>query len=130
MNTPSELTLEQVLQICSSCIEFASNYPRDANSFGTDNSVLHVAVFSGNARFVRVLIENGAKVNCRGDMGNTALHDAVARNENGIIELLVHAGADVTIKNEFGETPLDAAKKRGMKRTINLMKQTQSGRRG
>ncbi len=80
----------------------------------------------GNAHYVRVLIENGANVNCRCDMGNTPLHDAVTQNNDGIIELLINAGANPTIKNEFGQTPLDIAKGRGQKRTVSLMKQKPS----
>ena len=65
---------------------------------------------------VKLLIDAGAYVNAKGDMGETPLHVAVSQKDERIIELLLHAGADPNIECEFGDT----AKERAVKKNIEI----------
>jgi ankyrin repeat protein len=116
-------TLEGILAEYAEHIEFTRSPPTNANAIGTDNSVLHVAVFKGDANHVRVLLAHGARVNVRGDMGYTPLHDAVCRKNETISRLLLAAGADTFIQNEFGKTALDEAEAGGAKHIAKLIKE-------
>ncbi|MFZ2959526.1 MAG: ankyrin repeat domain-containing protein [Candidatus Ozemobacteraceae bacterium] len=58
---------------------------------------------------VKLLLENGAKVNVIDKMGNTPLHLAVLSDHLLGVKLLLEKGASVNVKNNNGETPLDIA---------------------
>jgi hypothetical protein len=83
-------------------------------------SALHLAAASGNLLGVKLLVEEGANVNARGEQGRTSMHQAAApRSRYGfrqtatakewreIWEVLLAAGADVNAKDDQGRTPLD-----------------------
>lgn len=54
----------------------------------------------------RLLIEAGADVNSRDDLGNTPLHEAVGALNPRVAKLLIRRGAKVNARNKKGETPL------------------------
>jgi uncharacterized protein len=110
-----EITLEQVLSECGMNVEFDNDKPTNANSVGVYDSVLHIAVMNGNLKHVKILVENGANVNFKGDMGYTPLHNAVLSRFGNVIEYLLEAGADKNIKNDFGQSPKKMAQENGIK---------------
>lgn len=73
-------------------------------------NALHVAVMGNRYDMAKALIEEGIKVNARGDMGHTPLHDAVAAADMDLIKLLVESGADVHALTE-GEPAFSLARR-------------------
>jgi ankyrin repeat protein len=77
-------------------------------------SVLHKAVYSGNAETVRVLIKRGALMNLQSPSnGNTPIHDALyfkPGKDLSVIKALLEGGANLSIRNRAGLTPVDSAK--------------------
>jgi ankyrin repeat protein len=110
-----EITLEQVLTECGMNVEFDSHKPTNANSVGVYDSVLHIAVMNGNLKHVKILVENGAGVNFKGDMGYTPLHNAILARHRNIIDYLLSVGSDKNIKNEFGISSREMARDYGIK---------------
>jgi ankyrin repeat protein len=79
-------------------------------------SVLHKAVYSGNAQAVKAVLDGGAKaiINLQSPSnGNTLLHDALyfKGRDWSVLQALLDAGANVRIKNRAGLTPMESAAK-------------------
>ena len=56
---------------------------------------------------IKYLIEQGANINAKNDLGCTALMSAAAYKSNfNVVRYLVEQGADIHIKNRFGHTAL------------------------
>jgi len=73
-------------------------------------TVLHGEILFGNLENVKDLVNRGADVNAKDDIGNTALHYVEVVE---IAQFLVSRGADVHARNDNGDTPLDRAKLMG-----------------
>jgi len=87
------------------------NVPRQGGLFPY---LLHVAAAEGSPEDVRLLIQHGAKVNQKDQMGETALFlcDWFLGNPDYTFEkarLLIAGGADVNIRNNRGFTPVASA---------------------
>lgn len=76
---------------------------------------LHTAVVWNCEVSVRILIDAGADLNARGDLGCTPLHDAVSFNQHRIAELLLEAGAEMDSINEMDWTLWNVCKDEAMK---------------
>lgn len=118
----ADLTLSDVLTHYSGHAEFEGCTLTDANARGADNSILNVAAFRGNLTHVRVLVENGANVHFKGDMGYTPLHDAVSAGHGSVAAYLLDHGADPNTRNEFGQTALEMASQANDKTMLRLLK--------
>ena len=57
----------------------------------------------------RLLIDRGAKVNCRGDEGGSPLHEAAGSGQIELARLLLDHGANINAKDDHGQTPLTIA---------------------
>ncbi|HOD75396.1 MAG TPA: ankyrin repeat domain-containing protein [Syntrophorhabdaceae bacterium] len=74
-----------------------------ADTNGLDQALLEASA-KGDLAVVRSLLEKGADVNARTDMGETALH--LASSEE-VVRVLIEHGADVNATDaEYGMTPL------------------------
>ena len=60
---------------------------------------------SSNLEVAELLLDRGADVNAKNDLGQTPLYHA----DSEVAELLLDHGADVNAKNDFGQTPLHYA---------------------
>eukprot|EP01059_Diplonema_ambulator_P033272 TRINITY_DN688_c0_g1_i11.p1 TRINITY_DN688_c0_g1~~TRINITY_DN688_c0_g1_i11.p1 ORF type:complete len:261 (+),score=74.44 TRINITY_DN688_c0_g1_i11:749-1531(+) len=72
-------------------------------------SALHIAAYYGKLAIARLLIDEGADVNCKDNFGCTPLHDAARAGAVEVAKLLLGKGADICSKDWFGESPLDKA---------------------
>ena len=93
----------------------------DAVNEGNGQRLLHqLAGTSRGAQFLKLFVENGAKVDAQDRKGNTPLHDAAMNGAADMTSLLLSSGADPRIQNERGETPYGIAKQRHMKEIIDI----------
>ena len=83
----------------------------DAPTTGSLVTALHRAADRGDADFVRLLLESGAKPSVAAANGFTALHFAARTNSQACVKLLVEAGADADARDTNGRTPLHIAAK-------------------
>ena len=69
------------------------------------NSLLHKAVYSGNIKICKLLIEKKHQINCVNMFGQSPLHIAYINNNNNIIKLLVESGASHDIRDIYNNLP-------------------------
>ena len=80
-------------------------------------TALHLSSINGNLNICKLLIENGANLNCLNSRKRTPLHLASSNGNSEIVRYLIQKGADTTIrddKNQYeraeeGKTALDLA---------------------
>ncbi|OFZ15751.1 MAG: hypothetical protein A2X86_11020 [Bdellovibrionales bacterium GWA2_49_15] len=71
---------------------------------------LETAVFNGNIALASLLLDSGAVVDQKGNLGATPLATAAGMfGQLAMVKLLVEKGANVNAEDNFGETPLSAA---------------------
>jgi len=75
----------------------------------TADRLLHLAAARGNLEVVRLLLENGADVNARGQTNRTPLHCAATAGSAPVAEELLGHGAELDATDDKGDTPLFAA---------------------
>jgi len=97
-------------------IDFASGATVEfLRTHGGRSDSIHVSAINGDLAGVKALLDAGADVNARTEIGWTALHFAAQNSRREIAELLIANGADVNavaMDDVFsGQTPLDAANK-------------------
>ncbi|KAF3000663.1 hypothetical protein E8E13_000213 [Curvularia kusanoi] len=63
------------------------------------NSLLHLAVQSGDSVSVLIVLRNGIDVNETNSLGHTALHLAIERDDLDVIKLLLGAGANIEMQS-------------------------------
>ncbi|CAG5096951.1 Similar to ANK3: Ankyrin-3 (Homo sapiens) [Cotesia congregata] len=69
-------------------------------------SMLHIACLHRQNEVVKLLINNGADINCRDHQGKTPLFYAVHNSDRRIIKILIRNHADINVKAGDGRTPL------------------------
>jgi ankyrin repeat protein len=67
------------------------------------DSCLHIAAARGDLQAVRLLVDAGMDVNCRGDLGNTPLHYARKAAHAEVVGFLIDRGSVPSLENELGE---------------------------
>jgi uncharacterized protein len=71
------------------------------------DSPLHIAAVHGDTEAIRVLVENGAELNARGENGLTPFHAAFMSKQAEAIKMLSELGADPNAIDAFGKKPQD-----------------------
>ena len=96
----------------------------DVNAKGPNAGLtpLHRAAYYGLKEIVELLLDKGADVNAKEEVGWTPLHYAAAMSHKAIAELLLDKGADVNAKDDGGDTPLDVAMLGNDKETAGLLR--------
>ena len=81
-----------------------------------------MAISYGHAEIVNVLLNAGANVNAKNNIGYTALEVAIRKGHTEIVNALLKAGADVNAKDSFGMTMLELAKMYGHTEVVKTLK--------
>jgi Ankyrin repeats (many copies) len=79
------------------------------------------AVASGDMAQATELLDHGAAVDARDELGRTALMLAVARDRPDIIRLMLDRGADPNAVDNAGQTPLQQAKQKNLSDVAALL---------
>lgn len=91
------------------------SYSKDWSSKNIDfqqndnDAIIHWVARNGNSTEMRVLLEMGASINIKGDIGRTPLIEASSRNQEKIVLVLLEFGADTTEVDDYGDSALDMA---------------------
>jgi len=72
-------------------------------------TALHKAAEKGNIEIVKLLLENGAKIDVEDTEGWRPLHMAAWNGEQKVVKLLLEKKADVNAQNKYGKIPLSMA---------------------
>ena len=75
------------------------------------------------AEVCKVLLQNGADKDPRGNGGRTPLHQAAFHGEAEVCKVLLQKGADKNLRDDDGRTPLDCARQVGHQNVIALLSQ-------
>jgi ankyrin repeat protein len=73
---------------------------------------LHSAAYYGDLEMVQKLIEYGADIDARDELGQTPLYglsEGIHLKDPGVVQLLLHHGTDVNARAKDGSTPLHRA---------------------
>lgn len=92
-----------------------------------DDTFLHIAAETNALEDMKVLIEAGADVSAKGDLGRTPLHGAAARGYLEAIRLLLAAGADPEIEDEYNQTPSRVAELMKKKEAVEFLRRHRAG---
>ena len=76
---------------------------------------------AANPAIVQKLLDAGAAVNARDDLGETALHSAVAGDQLETVKLLVEAGAELSARSYGGATALSYAQEAENEEIIDFL---------
>jgi ankyrin repeat protein len=82
---------------------------------------LLAAVAAGNKSMTKFLIDRGADLNAKGELGDTALHLAARNGFQAVVEVLLTSHAAVNAQNGSGATPLFQAVQGGQTKIIQLL---------
>mgnify|MGYP002624023452 CR=1 FL=1 len=87
----------------------------------TDQVPIILLASLGQITAVKELIETGADVNEKDELGRCAIITAASRNDLDMVDLLIKAGAKVDVKDGFGRTPLGYAQYHKNNKLIELI---------
>jgi ankyrin repeat protein len=93
---------------------------------GTGWTPLHWATEDHNFQdgsVLRLLLEHGADINARCQIGRTPLHVATYNGALGVVRVLLEHGADVEAKNNDGQTASQVAIEEGHDQVVKLLRE-------
>ncbi|KAF9500541.1 L-asparaginase [Pleurotus eryngii] len=129
------------LQFCIDADDYANVQSAKGNNMGTsvpggvincldpasDRTPLHVAALNGAARCAHKLLDSGALVHCRDNLGHTSLYYAARQGHMEVVQTLLQAGArlgGIDIEGGYAALAVRAAKNIGDKHCLEIWKQT------
>lgn len=113
-------------------IELLIHNGADPNHYANQKiSSLHVAVITQSERIVRLLLDNGAKVDLAESIGCTPLHTLVSSRKgriDKIIKLLLEYKADIKAVSFHADTPLHWAAKTANRWAVQVLLESGANR--
>ncbi|KJV53659.1 shigella flexneri OspC family protein [Orientia tsutsugamushi str. Gilliam] len=85
------------------------------------NTLLSLAISSGNEKIVDTLLKHGADVNYTDSHGNTLLSLAISSGNEKIVDTLLKHGADVNYTDYHGNAPLSLAISSGNEKIVDAL---------
>jgi hypothetical protein len=82
---------------------------------------LHQAARCGDDVSVRLLLEEGAEVAAKDNLGRAPLHLAAEKGHEAVVRLLLEEGAEVAAKDSLGRAPLHWAAEKGHEAVVRLL---------
>jgi len=79
------------------------------------------AVASGDAAQTVALLDQGAAIDGRDELGRTPLMRAVLQGRSDLVRLLLDRGADLHVADNTGNTPLQQATRQNSREIIALL---------
>ena len=120
---PSSLTLDDVLRQVTELGDWMFSPAKTASDRGAcEDYPLHKVAIWGDVEAARVLIDNGADVNCTGEDYDTPLHRAVMGPHPEMVRYLISRGADPDRPNRYGFTARGLAEELGDPRISEAMR--------
>ncbi|KAF7502385.1 hypothetical protein GJ744_005963 [Endocarpon pusillum] len=87
--------------------EFSTGHSGPFDTLPDGGTLLHLAASQDRIGMVKLLLQEGARVNAMNNFGETPLHLAIAlSNDYNISRVLVESGGDLHNRNADGKTPL------------------------
>ncbi|KAI9765188.1 MAG: hypothetical protein M1840_007781 [Geoglossum simile] len=100
---------------------------RGADPDKSGDTPLHCAAYAGHDSVVRILVEQGADKEARGNGGATPLYEAASRGHVNVVRYLLETGADLRAKTEEGRTVVEGAEKGGWMNVVRLLEEGLAG---
>ena len=87
-----------------------------------DQTALFYAAFN-KTDVIRLLLQKGADVNKRDNIGETPVHVAALYNSTEAITMLIEHGASINITNDEGQKPIDVARRWKCEAAVRMLEQ-------
>lgn len=111
--------------------QFNSLLKKGANIEATDQKYgatsLMWAAHEGHTEIMKVLLDNGARINSQQKRGRTALWYSAEQGKLEAAKILITHGADLTIASHDGKTPFDIATEFGNIQIAELIDKAKTG---
>ena len=88
-----------------------------------DETALFRAAQFNRTDVIRLLLQKGADVNKRDNIGNTPVHWAAWNNSTEAIAVLIEHGASINITNDEGNKPIDVARRFEKEAAVRMLEQ-------
>ena len=106
------LPLPSIGELTRSVAEDQEIVNRSINEHTADR-LLHLAAARGSLEHCKLLLDNGAEVDARGDGGRSPLHHAAVNGSLPVAQELLRRGATLAVTDERGETAFGGAARGG-----------------
>ena len=94
---------------------------KHSSSCDSSRNTLHQVAFDGHKEAAICLLDHGADINAKANVGDTPLIVVVQEGHLPLVELLVHRGADLNLANNQGDTSLLKAAQQGHLKVVKFL---------